>query len=227
VLSRTSLPSPADRVISASIISNSNGLIDHIRSIGIFLASLLIVCIGTSKSQRRKQMKQLLTAGLTAILVTLAAGCNQTSQQSAATHDADVKAITADMVRWQSDFNTRDLEKALTHYAADAVVVIPGAPAAGNAEARRALIKEMMSDPALHMTSTECPRVEVSGSGDYGYAQCTYAMTITDPVTKKPMNDRGNVVDVYKKQTDGSWKSVSDIATSEVPPPAPLSPAGK
>jgi len=29
-------------------------------------------------------------------------------------------------------------------------------------------------------------------------------------------------VEVYKKQADGSWKSVADIATSEVPPTAPM-----
>ncbi len=166
-------------------------------------------------------MTQFLTTGSLAFLMILTTGCSQTQQQSTAAHDADVKAIAADMLRWQSDFNSRDVAKALTHYADDAIVVVPGAPAASNADSRKALIQEMMSDPALHMTSTECPRIEVAASGDYGYAHCTYAMTVTNPVTKNPIDDRGTVVDIYKKQTDGTWKSISDVASSEVPPAAP------
>jgi ketosteroid isomerase-like protein len=165
-------------------------------------------------------MTRILTAVSTTFLFALATGCDQAAQQSG-THDADVKAITDDVLRWKSDFNTKDLDKLLSHYADDTVVVIPGMPVAKNAETRRAAIKEMISDPALNISVLDCPRVEVAKSGDYGFAQCTYAMTVTDPGTKKPMNDKGSVVEVYKKQADGSWKSVSDIAASEVPPPPP------
>jgi hypothetical protein len=64
----------------------------------------------------------------------------------------------------------------------------------------------------------EYPRYEVASSGDHGFTRCIYAMTVTDPATKKPVQDRGSVVEVYKKQADGYWKSVSDLAASEVPP---------
>ena len=43
-------------------------------------------------------------------------------------------------------------------------------------------------------------------------------MTMTDPISKKPVIDKGVLVEVYKKQADGSWRTVSDIASSEVPP---------
>lgn|ERR1035438_9029365 len=165
-------------------------------------------------------MKWTLTIVSVIVLFALATGCD-TAAKAPGTHDADIKAMTTDVLRWKSDFNTKDLDKLLSHYADDTVVVVPGMPVAKNAEARRAVIKEMISDPALNMTALDCPRVEVAQSGDYGYAQCTYAMTVTDPVTKKPMNDRGSVVEVYKKQPDGSWKSISDIAASEVPPMLP------
>jgi ketosteroid isomerase-like protein len=34
-------------------------------------------------------------------------------------------------------------------------------------------------------------------------------------------------VTTYRKQADGSWKAVADIATSEVPPPMPAPAAAK
>jgi ketosteroid isomerase-like protein len=35
------------------------------------------------------------------------------------------------------------------------------------------------------------------------------------------INDHGSYVTTFRKQPDGSWKVVADIATSEVPPSAP------
>jgi hypothetical protein len=46
-------------------------------------------------------------------------------------------------------------------------------------------------------------------------------MAMTDPQRKQVINDHGSYVTTYRKQPDGAWKAVADIATSEVPPPAP------
>ena len=46
-------------------------------------------------------------------------------------------------------------------------------------------------------------------------------MTMTDPNSKQVINDHGSYVTTYRKQPDGSWKAVADIASSEVPLPAP------
>ncbi len=43
-------------------------------------------------------------------------------------------------------------------------------------------------------------------------------MTMTNPKTKKPVEDKGSYVTVYKKQADGNWKAIEDINTSEVAP---------
>jgi hypothetical protein len=32
------------------------------------------------------------------------------------------------------------------------------------------------------------------------------------------MIEHGNYIEVYKKQPDGSWKAIEDIATQEAPP---------
>ena len=63
--------------------------------------------------------------------------------------------------------------------------------------------------------------MEVAKAGDVAYTQGSYTMTMTDPNSKQVINDHGSYVTTYRKQPDGSWKAVADIATSEVPPPAP------
>jgi ketosteroid isomerase-like protein len=63
--------------------------------------------------------------------------------------------------------------------------------------------------------------VDVAKSGDLGYSAGTYKLTVTDPATHKPINDHGNYVTTFRKQADGTWKAVADIATSSVPPMPP------
>jgi hypothetical protein len=52
-------------------------------------------------------------------------------------------------------------------------------------------------------------------------------MTMTDPSSKKVIDDHGSYVTTYSKQPDGSWKAVADIATSEAPPAARPAPTPK
>jgi len=96
----------------------------------------------------------------------------------------------------------------------------PGmAPAAGKA-AILPMVKEMLADPALALKFS-ATRVEVAKSGDLGFTQGTYTMTMTDPATKQVVNDHGTYLTTYMKQADGSWKAVSDMQASSVPPPMP------
>lgn len=137
------------------------------------------------------------------------------------THDADVAALKDNEAQWNKDFAAKDVDRLVAHYADDAVLMSPGSPAASGKDAVRAELKAMVADPALAL-NFQASRVEVSKSGDMAYTQGSYSMTMTSPVTKKPMTDKGSYVTAYKKQ-DGAWKAVSDIATSEVAPAPPAS----
>jgi ketosteroid isomerase-like protein len=78
----------------------------------------------------------------------------------------------------------------------------------------------MTADPALSL-KFQASKVDVSASGDLAYTQGSYTLTATDPHTGKVINDHGSFVTTYRKQPDGSWKAVVDIASSDVPPPTP------
>lgn len=161
-------------------------------------------------------MKRSIAVFCTTALVALVAGCSE----PAANTDADVKALKDNEVQWNKDYEAKDAAKITAHYADDAVLMNPGMPASKGKAAIQKTITDMAGDPALSL-KFEADHVEVAKGGDVGYTQGHYTMTMTDPATKKPMNDHGSYVTVYKKQADGSWKAVQDAAISEVPPPAP------
>jgi uncharacterized protein (TIGR02246 family) len=151
-----------------------------------------------------------------AVIALMAAACNQPAD----THDADVQAIKDAETQWNQDYVSKDADKIAAHYADDAVLMTPGSPATSGKEAIRSTLKGMLSDPAVSL-KFQASKVDVAKSGDLAYSQGSYTMTMTDPQTKQLINDHGSYVTAYRKQADGSWKAVSDIATSEVPPPAP------
>jgi uncharacterized protein (TIGR02246 family) len=173
---------------------------------------------------RRNRMQRLFLIPLVP-LVLLLTGCSQAPPPASDTREADVKAIQADGEQWQKDFAAKDGDKLASHYTDDVVVMNPGQPLIKGKEAARANLKPMLSDPAFKLTF-EIGKVEVARSGDIGYATGPYRLTYTDPVSKKVIDDKGNYVEVYKKQADGSWKSAYDITASEVLS-APSPPAKK
>jgi uncharacterized protein (TIGR02246 family) len=165
-------------------------------------------------------MKNLATMCLAGGMAMTVLGCNS---QPPDTHDADVAAIQANEAQWQKDYAAKDADKIAAHYADDATLIAPGMPATKGKAAIGTLIKGMVTDPALSL-KFQAARTEVAKSGDVGYTQGSYTMTMTDPQSKKVLNDHGSYVTTYSKQADGSWKAVSDIASSELPPMPPAPP---
>jgi len=157
--------------------------------------------------------------GISALAWTLA-GCSTAPAPPPDTHDADVKAIHDSEVQANKDWAAKNADGLTGFYAEDAVLMTPGAgPMSGKAAIGSAL-KQMVSDPALSLTF-EASKTDVAKSGDLGYTQGSYKMTVTDPATHKVISDHGSYVTTFRKQADGSWKAVADIATSEVPPMPP------
>lgn len=155
----------------------------------------------------------------TAIALSLAA-CNPTPPPAPDTHDADVKAITDTEVQANQAWAAKDLEKVMAFYADDAVLMTPGMDAVHGKDAMRAGLKDMLADPAVSLTF-QSSKVDVAKSGDLAYTAGSYKLTVTDPATHKPISDHGNYVTTFRKQADGSWKAVADIASSAVPPMPP------
>lgn len=147
--------------------------------------------------------------------VLILTGCSQ--PQALDTHEADAKSLReGELVAFVKDWSGKDAERVAAHYSADGTVMVPNAPTMTGREAIAKGMKDAFRDPnwSLVLTPTQ---VEVSKSGDLGYARGTYALTATDLPSKKAVTEKGRFVTIFRKQADGSWKAVHDINNAEVP----------
>lgn len=132
------------------------------------------------------------------------------------TRAADQKAISDGEAAWNADWASKDLERIVSHYADDAIVMVTDMPEMKGKDAFRTGTKPLLDDKnsALSFTPTT---VEASKGGDLAYSHGTYTMTMTDTKTKKPVTEKGKYVTVYRKQADGLWKAILDINNADAP----------
>jgi uncharacterized protein (TIGR02246 family) len=132
---------------------------------------------------------------------------------------ADTKNIEQTLrdldAQWSAAAGAKDLEKTISFYSQDAIVLPTNAPAATTKEAIRNTWKELLASPGLAI-SWKTTKVEVAKSGDIAYTTGTYELTMND-ASGKPVPDHGKYVEVWKKQTDGKWKVAVDIWNSDLP----------
>ena len=139
---------------------------------------------------------------------------------TAAAGDTKIEQALRDLdAQWSKDAGAKDVDKTVSYYAEGAVVMPPNASSATTKETIRSAWKELLTSPGAAI-SWKATKVEVAKSGDLAYVSGTYEETMTD-ASGKPINDRGKYVEIFKKQTDGTWKVVADIWNSDLPVPPP------
>jgi len=147
----------------------------------------------------------------------LLAGCNNAPPAPAVDLVAEQAKLHDIESAWAKEAAAKDLDKSVSHYADDAVLIMGGAPPSKGKEAIRAAWKSLLDDPNFKIDFSS-DRVEISAGGDLATTKGSYTLTLTNPKTKKPVNDKGSYLTVYKKQADGGWKAVEDMTSSEVAP---------
>lgn len=134
---------------------------------------------------------------------------------------ADADAVKQAFAKFNADIAARNVDAIRTHYANDAVMVIPDRPPFVGIEAIMADYKEYAADPAGKY-APGAETVTVS-SGDMAYGEVNYQSTYTDPKTKAAVTVERYNLSVYRKQPDGSWKVVRDV-NSPLPKAEPAAP---
>jgi ketosteroid isomerase-like protein len=117
--------------------------------------------------------------------------------------------------QWSAAVEAKDLDKSVSYYSDDAIVLPPNAAIATTKEAIRNIWKDLLASPGL-VFRWKTTKVEVAKSGDMAYSSGTYELTMND-AGGKPVNDRGKYVVVWEKQPDGKWKCGADIWNSDLP----------
>jgi len=137
-------------------------------------------------------------------------------RKAQAAEEAAILKLDAD---WAKTAANKDADAWVAFYADGAAVLPPNAKLITGKPAIRKAIGEFLGLPGLSLT-WQPTKAEVSKSGDLAYLYGAYSMTSKNE-KGDPMTDVGKLVEVWKKQPDGSWKCIVDTWNSDVPPPAP------
>src|SRR6266487_3048890 len=139
------------------------------------------------------------------------------TQTEQALRDADAQ--------WSAAAGAKDLDKTVSFYSNDAIVMPPNASAATAQETIRKIWQDLLASPGL-VISWKATKVEVAKSGDLACLSGTYELIMND-LSGKPVNDHGKYVEVWEKRADGKWKCGADIWNSDLPASAPAAPEKK
>ena len=131
---------------------------------------------------------------------------------------ADEKAVREADEQWSKVAAAKDLDKTVSFYADDAVVLPPNQAAVTTKDGIRNLWKEFLD--SLTDISWKTTRVEMAKSSDMAYLIGTYETTLKDGT-----KDKGKYCEVWKKQADGKWKVSADMFSSDLPAPGASSAA--
>ncbi|HMK03333.1 MAG TPA: SgcJ/EcaC family oxidoreductase [Ferruginibacter sp.] len=139
------------------------------------------------------------------LLCSVFAGCNE--------HAVDAKAEGEKLMEtsreWSKTAATGDMDKTLSYWADDAVVMSPGQPALKGKDAIRGMMESTSKIPGFRI-SWEPISVSVSKSGDMAYMIEKNQVTVNDS-TGRPVTEYNKSVTIWRKEADGSWKNIVDM----------------
>jgi len=143
-----------------------------------------------------------------AILIVLATmGCSQPKVDK----KAEAEKIMQTSKEWSEVASSGNLEKTLSYWADNAVMISPGQPTLDGKAAIRKMVEESFNMPGFRI-SWQPQSVEISESGDMAYLIENSQVSYKDS-TGNTITHNNKAVSIWKKQTDGSWKNVVDIST--------------
>ena len=145
-----------------------------------------------------------------AVLMLLMVSCMQQPDMAdiRETVDAFNAASSAAMTSGQTD-------NVLKFYSDSAVTYAPNMAPIRGKEAIKAWM-EQMAKSEMKVTLAKFTTTDLGASGTVAYEIGTYEMTMQEP-SMGEMNDSGNYLSIWTKQSDGSWKIHAEIWNSTLP----------
>jgi len=145
----------------------------------------------------------------------------KTPAQPPDTRAVDEAAIRAAVIEWSKAAQAKDLNKAVSFYADDAMRFADKGPLVQGKDNIRTGWEQMLALPGPGLTFATTG-VGVARAGDMAYEYGTYDFATEDKMGKI-IDEKGKYVVVWKKQADGTWKVAADIDNRDAAPaPQPL-----
>ena len=114
---------------------------------------------------------------------------------------------------WSQAAASRDIEKVLSYWSEDAILISAGQPPLKGKQAIRQMVESSFNDSSFQI-SWEPESAEISKSGDLGYLIEKTKIQMTDS-TGSSVTQHFNAVTIWKKQADGGWKNVVDMMSPD------------
>jgi len=149
---------------------------------------------------------------LLATFALLAPALSACQSRPPALTDADRNAIRAVVANFDKGVLAGDWPAVVSVYAEDGILLPPNAPAV---QGRAAIQNFFTGLPKI--TAFKQSVVEIEAQGNLAYPRGTYEMTMMPPAAKAPLNDRGKVLAVWRKQPNGSWLVLRVMWNSDLP----------
>lgn len=151
------------------------------------------------------------------LAVSLSGGCRMRRSAQRAERERQIQAriaqseaaIRGATIEWSKAAQARDLDKAVSFYADNAIQFGDRGPLVRGKKNIRKGWEQMLALPGPGLTF-ETTGVDVSRSDDMAWEQGTYDFATADK-KGKVTDVKGKYLVVWKKQADGSWKVAADI----------------
>jgi len=114
---------------------------------------------------------------------------------------------------WSQVAASKNADSILSYWTDDAIVISAGEADLKGKNAIRQMVEGSFKNPGFKI-SWEPKSAEISKSGDLGYLLESTKMTMTDSLGKASVQNF-NVVTIWKKQADGSWKCAVDVLSPD------------
>ena len=134
--------------------------------------------------------------------------CNDSQKIDTKAESEKIMQLSKD---WSEAASSKDLEKTLSYWAEDAVLISAGEPTLTGKEEIRQMVQESFKTPGFKI-NWQPISVKVSESGDIAYMIENSQITYNDS-TGKPIIITNKAVSIWHKQKDGNWKNAVDIST--------------
>lgn len=124
----------------------------------------------------------------------------------------DDQAVRDADAAWSTAAGSKDVDKTVSFYSEDALVLPPNEPAVTDKEGIRKLWSGFLD--SVTSIKWRATRIEMANSGEMAVLTGVYELTMKDG-----SKDRGKYCEVWKKKADGTWKCAIDMFSSDSPPP--------
>lgn len=155
---------------------------------------------------------------LTLLFLLFFASCTPAVVEETATTEADVGEINKASEEFVAAAKANDTEGLVSLYATDAVLMPPNEPLSKGSEGVRTWMQSFFDQ--FTMEDFNISAQEVVVTGDWAFRRGTFAMTVSPAAGGEQLQNVGKFIDIWQRQSDGSWEIYWNIWNSDNSPPS-------